>query len=206
MKALVLGAFLLVASAIPAQAASVTIDGSTGCSNCFGLTWTLTINTGSYQAGAYTYEAILDVADDPAITGTPTNVISAVDFKVSSSVTGATLYTAPTGGWTTSLQGVSSGGCGANGSGFVCSQSATAAPYSALRTWGWYFNTNSPIFPGLDGAHIGAKMVALGTPGRLLSETATAQVPEPASLSLLGAGAFGLATVLARRRRRSAKR
>ena len=203
MKALFLGAFLLVASAIPASASTVTIDSSTGCSNCFGLTWTLTINTGSYQAGAYTYEAILSVADDPLISGTPSNVISAVDFKVSSSVSGATLYTAPTAGWTSSLNGVASAGCSANGSGFVCAQSATAAPYSALRTWGWYFNTSDPIFANLNGAHIGAKMVDLNTPGRLLSETV--QVPEPASLSLIGAGAFGLATVLARRRRRSAK-
>lgn len=205
MKALLLGAFLLVASVVPAAASSVTIDSSTGCSNCYGLTWTLTVNTGSYQSGAYTYEAILSVTDDPLIGGTPTDVISAVDFKVSSSVTGATLYTAPGGAgtWTTLLAGTASGGCTTSGSGFVCSQSATAAPYSPLRTWGWYFNTNDPIFSGLNGAHIGAKMVPLGTPGKLLSETA--QVPEPTSLSLIGAGALGLATVLARRRRRSAK-
>ena len=201
-RLLLLSVLLFVASALPAHADSFTID-STNCSapgDCYDLSWMLTINSGTF--GAFSYEAILDVADDPNVSGTPTATISAVDFKVSSSVVNATLYAFPTSssGWTTGVNVLSSAGCVGPNAGFVCSDSSSdpAEFVGPTLTWGWYFNTDDPIFPSLDGGHIGAKLTTLSTPGQLLSQTHS--VPEPSTLLLLGTG---LAAVAFRRRRKS---
>ena len=210
VRSIGLAAFVFAAAAVPARADTITID-STNCSStggCYGLAWTLTINTVSivYGGVTYGYQALLSVTDDPAVSGTPNIIISAVDFKVSSSVSGAALYTVPSSTslstWSTVLNNLNSNGCTTPGGGFVCSDSATdPANFLAsatAQTWGWYFNTSDPIFSLLNGAHIGAKLTNLSRPGRLLSATHT--VPEPSSLSLLGAA--GVAMVLARYRRR----
>ena len=192
----VLGAALLwMVSALPAAADSFTIDSSSGCSNCYGLSWTLIINevTGGYTFGGetYQYEAILQVGDDDDVTGTPTATISAVDFKVSSGITSATIYQAPTGyqNWPTSVDTLSGGagaGCKESAADFVCSESAgaPAAFTGSTLTWAWYFDS-TPLFDDLFGSHIGAKMVALNQPGKLLSEV---YVPEPSSLALFALG------------------
>jgi hypothetical protein len=143
---------------------------------------------------------LLEVEDDPAITGTPSVTISAVNFKISSTTTAAVLYQVPVSTllstWSTSLTNLGSAGCGSSAATFVCSQSATdPANFVASSTnqiWGWYVNSGT-LFTGLEGAHIGAKMVAIGTPGRLLSEEYH-HVPEPGSLVLLvvGFAAVGL--------------
>lgn len=204
-------AVLTASVALPISANAIVID-STNCNSsggCFGLSWQLNVNTGSYTYGGtnYGYQATLSVTDDPLVSGTPSVVISAVDFKVSSTVSGAALYTVPTstvlGTWSTSLNGLNSSGCAGAGSGFVCSQSATdPANFTASSTgqvWGWYFNTSSSLFTLLDGAHIGAKLTDLSRPGKLLSATYVS-VPEPASLSLLS---LGLGVLLLGVRRRS---
>ena len=183
-------------SASPAQAASITLD-STNCnssSGCYGLDWTLIINSGSFLFGGngYGYEALLQVTDDPLVSGTPSVVISAVDFKASSSVTNAALYTFPTSssGWSTYASVLNSGGCTGPNAGFVCSETATDpanfAASTISQTWGWYFNTPDPIFTGLIDAHIGAKLTDLSSPGKLLS--ASYSVPEPGTLTLLFSG------------------
>lgn len=207
---LALTAIALTASS--AKASSITID-STNCNSsggCFGMDWTLTVNSGSFQVGSDTFgfQAILGVTDDPLVSGTPTAVISAVDFKVSDSVdSGVVLDSFPTSSsdWTTAVNVLSSSGCADNNKpGFVCSDTATDpanfTASSTAQTWIWYFNTSDPIFTNLVGAHIGAKLTDLSTPGHLLS--ATFPVPEPDTLVLLFGGLAALVTVGELRRRR----
>jgi hypothetical protein len=196
-KALLLMSMVLLAGALPANATTITIDSSTGCTACYGLSWTLTINSaGGYMLNGttYGYQAILSVTDDPNVAGTPSSslVISAVDFKVSNTVLNGALYSFPTSssGWSTSVNALNSAGCTGANAGFVCSQSATdpANFTSTLSTlaWGWYFNTTDPIFAGLGGAHIGAKLTDLANPGQLLSQTYS--VPESRTMVFLALG------------------
>lgn len=212
---------LFVATASPARAATITIDSSncTSSGGCYGMEWTLTVNMldapKTIDGVTYNYEAILQVLDDPNVAGDPTMVISAVDFKVSDSVDAAYLYEYPSaisGGWSTSVNVLNSKGCTTGSTaGFVCSQTKTdpanfTAPLdlSQAITWGWYFSTADPLFAGLTGAHIGAKMTDLSNSGRLLSASYTT-VPEPGTLTLLIAG-FGAAAASRIRRRRNPTR
>jgi hypothetical protein len=197
---------------LPAHASTITLDkitiddsNCTSSKGCYGMSWTLTINEGGFidtSNNTYQYEAILSVTD----VSNPSTVISAVDFKVSDSVDSKVfLASAPStstlASWVTSANNLTSGGCGGSGAGYVCSQSKDAADYNlaslpTVQAWDFYFNTSSPIFADLIGAHIGAKLVDLSKPGQLLS--ASYSVPEPGSLFLFGAA--GLAALLFRRR------
>jgi len=203
-------ALFLSVGTVPARASAITLD-STNCSSadaCYGLAWTLTVNAGNflYNGATYGYQALLSITDDPTSNINTSNiVISAVDFKVSSTQTAAALYQVPNstvlGTWTTSTGSLGSNGCGGNSGGFVCSQSSTDpanfAATAAAQTFGWYFNSG-PIAANLDGAHIGAKMTSLGTSGKLLSQKV--QVPEPASLSFFsGVALIGFAGSMRRR-------
>jgi len=187
-------------STLPAQATTITID-STNCNaDCYGLSWTLSVVAGDFGGGLYDYQALLQVNDDLNLTGTPSAVISAVEFKASSSVSDALLYSYPgsSSGWSTSYNsGLNAGGCSGSGSGFVCSQTATdpADFVGSTLTWGWYFNTTDPLFADLIGAHIGAKLTYLSDPGKLLS---VYNVPEPQTIALMALG--GLFVLVARRR------
>jgi hypothetical protein len=200
MKRALFAAAILVLSALPASAASITIDSQNCSGDCFGLTWTLTVNE---LGGSWDYEAILTVADDLMVPGTPNRVVSAVDFKVAAHITSGELYSAPTalGNWSTYVGVLNSGGCMSGSAGFLCSQSSASPALFSGSTleWKWNFNVDQPLFADLNGAHIGAKLTTLDKPGKLLSEVYTpVAVPEPGSLSLLG---LGLAACLAGRRR-----
>jgi hypothetical protein len=196
-------ASVLLGGASLAHADSISFD-STNCNSsagCYGLDWTLTVNSGSFMGGLFDYEAILNVTDDALVAGTPTALISAVDFKASSSVMpDATLTSFPgsSSSWTTSADGLSSGGCGTPGSGFVCSQTvsdpANFVASSSPQTWTWLFNTSDPV----SASHIGAKLTDLSNPGKLLSVSAT--VPEPGTLPLLFMGLAGVLVVGVSRR------
>jgi hypothetical protein len=215
LKTVVAAVSILAGSALPAHAGSITID-STNCNSsagCYGLSWTLTVTELSaptlLNGIVYDYSAQLDVADDTAVAGTPTVVISAVDFKVSNDVSGADLLLAPisSSGWSTAVNVLTAGGCASNPNpGFVCSDTSTDpanfTASSTAQTWIWLFNPSSPLFTNLDGAHIGAKMTDLSNPGKLLS--ASFSVPEPGTLALLVSGLIGSLGLRARRRTRAA--
>jgi hypothetical protein len=204
-KAVLAASFLAIAS-LPASAGSITID-SDNCNNsngdCFGLSWTLDVNLVSGSL----YQAILTVEDDPDADPDSGQLISAVSFKASSSVTGATLVSAPNDPdpvttWTTFYNtNLSSGGCSGNGGGMVCSQSSTN-PVSFTGTdliWVWTFTTTQTgIAETGDELKIGAKLTTLDQSGKLLS--VKAKVPEPTSLSLLGVGLLALLGVHRRQR------
>jgi hypothetical protein len=198
VRRFLLTAFVFAFGALPASAEIITIDSSNCGNDCFGLRWTLSVNQGSYSyLGAdYGFEAILQVSDDPLVPGTPSTVISAVDFKVSSGLSDAALYLSPTTltNWTTGISAMNSGGCtGPAAAGFVCSQNGIdPALFSGLMlTWAWYFNSDAALFEALNGAHIGGKITALDRPGKLFSEAYTTPVPVPdpaGSMALLSLG------------------
>ena len=210
MKRALLAAFLLAASALPAAASSITID-SSNCnsgSGCYGLSWTLDITAGSFTGlhDTYNYRATLTIADDPLI-ATPSSgqIISAVSFKATTELGSFELFNAPsTGPWTTSANNLSSGGCSGSGAGFICSSTLgqEAITGSNPLQFVWYFDSTDPGVGDLgDTMHIGAKMTTIDpyVPGKLLSASAT--VPEPSSLSLLGLGLLSLAAGVRRLKR-----
>jgi hypothetical protein len=206
MRKLIWTLLLVAGSVLPAQATLITID-STNCdNNCYGLSWTLAVD----DLGSNQHVATLSVRDDTTDNTAPNSnlVISAVDFKVTSGSTGLSAFSltgAPGGAsiWNTQARALGSGGCNGATSGFLCSQSSTAASVqNAPLIWAWQFTTSDPLFEGLVGAHIGAKLTSLTTPGRLLSETYS--VPEPATAGLLMiATVFVMFTMASRRRARA---
>ena len=211
MKKALLAVFLLVASAIPAAAGSITIN-STNCNssggNCYGLSWTLGILSGAFTGtqGTYNYQATLTVADDPfSTTNSSGQIISAVAFKATNSLNDAELISAPTAGpWSTSLKNLASLGCVGGNDDSVCSSTTGAeAITGGTLQWKWYFSSNDPgVGETGDELHIGAKMTTLVplVRGKLMAASGTVtSVPEPSSLSLLGVGVAGL-LVRARKR------
>jgi PEP-CTERM motif-containing protein len=202
MKRALLAAFLLAASALPASALSITIDSSNcnSSSGCYGLSWTLDVTGGSFTGlnDTYNYRATLTIADDPLVS-TPSGgqIISAVTFKATTELGTYELFSAPSSGpWTTIANNLSSGGCSGSGVGFICSSTTgvEAVTGSTPLQFVWYFNSTDPGVGDLgDTMHIGAKMTTIDpyVPGKLLSASAT--VPEPSSLSLLGLGLLSLA-------------
>jgi hypothetical protein len=168
-----------------------------GLVNCFGTDIGLIIDDGGTADNIYT--AILTV-DTTEYSGSQ-DFISAVDFKVGSSVTYAKLTSAPLTGlgtlendWSTVYnKGQAGNACSGTGTGFVTScdtAPVVEAPLGGLLTWTWTFTTDSAI----DFGHIGVKFnnTAGTTSGQMISVNST-QLPEPSSLALFAVGAAALA-------------
>jgi hypothetical protein len=163
-----------------------------GLVKCFGTDIGLIIDDGGTADNNYT--AILTV-DTSEYSGSQ-DFISAVDFKVGSSVTSAQLTSAPGTDslWKTVINsGQVGGACSGTGTGFVTSCDSapvTEATIGGVLTWTWTFTTTSLI----DFGHIGVKFNNSDgtTSGQMISVSAT-QVPEPSSLALLALGAAALA-------------
>jgi len=202
--------------AAPASADPIGGPNNTNCTNgsCQGATYTLffsgtpismTVDTKTYRV---TYEI-----DTSTYTGGGVK-LDTVALKISSDLTSASLFSAPggTGNWNIQMGGLNASGCSGAGTGFECAMANSVGVAPAVGgTLSWVFDLEVPNSADfLDGpfeASIKARYVnADGVKvGDLVSENITLQVcengegcrppqnvPEPASLLLLGSGLVAL--------------
>lgn len=163
-------------------------------------------NPGGCPAATYSFDITTTSATLTInVTGVPDSTNGYIDavnlgFAPSSAISGLTLASAPSSGWTPTTGSLNSGGsCGANSGAFAC---ASASPLNSLPmsqggsyTWTWNFNATpaSSIFSA-DDVHIGAEYGPNNGSwnGLIVSETISQAVPEPSSLAFLGAALIGL--------------
>ena len=192
-----------------ANAATIfTASTVAGCTNCFGLTYTLTVGDNNDAIGT-TFDALLNITGTLTGAGAATH-LSAVSFKAASDVTPPlTLTAAPTALnlWTTTENNINNANCSGNGNGFVCSQATVAGLVSLTGgpldlSWRWTFNLAAGVTP--TALHIGARVNnSTGTlNGVILSEDSFGtRVPDGGmTLSLLGLALAGLGMVRQRMR------
>ena len=197
-----------------ADAATIfTATTLSGCSNCYGLTYTLTVGDAG-DSTATTFNATLNVTGTLSGASSDVTRISAVSFKVANGVVPPlTLTTAPNGNanWTTTQNNINNGGCEGSGAGFVCSEGNNSAAFATITggpvnlTWAWTFSLASGTTPS--ALHIGAKLnnTAGTMNGKIVSEknftvttppTGDTSVPDGGmTLSLLGLALTGVGLV-----------
>lgn len=186
------GALLLSGTAKADTLSATTTD--------FGSVYTLTVTCNATNT-------LCDVTLRIDTTGTSapgaTN-ISAVDFKISSTVNSVGGFTPPSGTWTDFVNvGINNAGCASGGNGFVCAQASTigsAVALGGIFTWTWT-GVSIPSL-SLNDVHIGAKYNnSTGTlNGVITSNTVTLSAPEPTTLGLLFLSLLGVGGVALRRR------
>jgi hypothetical protein len=176
-----------------------------------GTVWSLSTSGVDLDANPLTetFRVTLGV-DTSGYTGTG-SFLDEVAVKVSSSLLGASLFSAPGGvaNWTLVAGGISAGGCSGAGSGFECADSLTVAGGAAVPggVYTWVFDllmNNGALFTGaLESSVKGRFVDASGAKvGAIVSEnvTLTTAVPEPETYAMLLAG-LGLLGFAARRRK-----
>ena len=156
------------------------------CGSCFGGIWTLEFSPALATPSSTDYNIFYTV--DTSGMSSTFGDLSHIAFKVSSSVTSASVVTSPTG-WGTNAQintGLNDNGCSGGGSGFVCSAGATALTIPD-GTYTWQFLVDIGASTLLTGP-LAASIKATGTgQGQVVSEGITLQpVPEPTTLLLVG--------------------
>ena len=168
------------------------------CPTCQGGVYDLTYAPVSIGAVSDVFTLMLTV-DTTSYTGGGLYV-EAVAPKPSNSLNSFSLLLAPggVGVWISSLGGLNNNGCSGAGSGFLCSESTgLGAPVAnSLNTWLWQITVpHGGLFtdPGEASIKVLFANASGDKVGAIVSEGITlSQVPEPASLTLLGGGLLGL--------------